>query len=392
MGKKQHLFVICTILIYIYSAYSVYSEKYSSFEAEALDMFPKKELLDKDSVLIEYSTDNFVFVTIKDSTYYEYALLRNGDDRYLFFEDVGPDKRRSFKTLSLDKNKKLVKNSDQYYNELRGWCKFNTYHPHYTVTSYKSEFKICSFWYFLFLISFFGSFLIQRKSRKVEHEKYIDYNYQLSDSARNAIKWICYVLSVLSLYILWYLYFDIWHLDAFFLTIPQFMIMYICFYFYIRNKWNDLNPDYKGTDNDKPSIHDSYLEQRKPSKSWNPIILIFDFLCQWFPGGQICLFGPLAIIGFPFYAAMYLLTCVRLFIIAPSIYTHCIFVFLISVFLCCILRIDKLYRRLRHKCIKKKNSPGPYGWGTIDYNRADTYGYDDAIKGMFDILAAMSGK
>lgn len=208
------------------------------------------------------------------------------------------------------------------------------------------------------------------KSARTKNEsKYYDYNYRISPTVKGLIGVIAILIAVLDIMFLWVVYCVNICADFTFILFFPIIVGYIILFFHLRSQIVTTDSDYKGTDQDHPSIHDSYVVQRKGKKSWNPIILVLDFIFQRYPSYTCTLFYPLHFWGSIFCAI------ISFIVVNDGFWegTYIIFYFLAFFFVCCFLRLDKLYRKIRHRYLKKHDLPGPYGWGTIDYHRSDTY-------------------
>jgi len=112
------------------------------------------------------------------------------------------------------------------------------------------------------------------------------------------------------------------------------------------------------TESKKRSVNDSYPIRRIGHVSRNPILFILDFLCLKIPYAKgMTVFIGIVIVHF----SLHLVTSWGWYK-DHGIESNWFFYSLAFIF----LRIDILYRWIRHRHFKKYNEPGPYGWGTLD--------------------------
>lgn len=202
-------------------------------------------------------------------------------------------------------------------------------------------------------------------------KKYDD--FFISDNIIHQIDSFAKTVLTFLTYALWVLYYYGRGMDFCFHFFFPFFILHIIDYYVIREKVNnEIEPAKDGIeDNVKHSIHDSYTIKERGKKSNNPILFILDYLFQWYPQRRVTLFFPLVVPALLLCPIPIFMGINRGTII--SIYTILATCLLCFIAICALFRFDKIYRRLRHKHFKKHNLPGPYGWGTLDYNRNESY-------------------
>lgn len=174
-------------------------------------------------------------------------------------------------------------------------------------------------------------------------------------------------------YFIWVLVAIYFQYDFFFTFIPQTFLYYVVVLYCNRKKQIALSDSYLGTDREHCSVNDSYKIKRNNQKSWNPIIALLDFFCQYYPGKKAPLLVPYLVFLMIPAAWCFFLSYIHNDRVPISKSTYAVVIIMSFVYLCSLFGIDRYYRQLRHSYFKKNDKAGPYGWGTLDYNRNDTY-------------------
>lgn len=214
----------------------------------------------------------------------------------------------------------------------------------------------------------YGKWALNKDDKPLDEDQQIIYNY-------------CYDFAVfaegvlfIALFFLWFIFFCLRGYDLFFLLLPPFFFYFTISFLVLResDEFKNEKKDNIIEKKEPESIHQSYAIQRKGKKSWNPIILILDFLYQRYPGRA----KETLVSHYAGYDFAFMITFGIFSLIFDRYYTEITILFLslwVIIFILSLFNFGNLYRHLRHKYIKKNNLPGPYGWGTIDYNCSESY-------------------
>lgn len=367
------LLCICSCLVFSSCAY------YSSIEADAIDAVEEEFRDDfwgtkaKD-VKVVYSTDQLCILDFyteglyyRDNQYYIYAKSKNGAfGRSGSFFSKGNPFENEFQRVS-DQDSISIFLQNTYDEALNRGRECESPMSSRKTIWFLSEAVIALLMGIILLIVYLAKKDKEDKKDLEIVKKYED--YMISDNVYNSIETFAMrVLKILP-YTLWLTYYYGRGMDFCFYFLLPFFFLYVYHYYDTRRRYDneEVNKESIKEESEKSSIHDSYKVKLQGKKSYNPILFILDYLFQWFPGEKNTLFLTIAI---P--AAFICPLPITLGIVNGthiSIYTYVISILLLFILICAILKIDKLYRRLRHKYFKKHNLPGPYGWGTLDYTR-----------------------
>lgn len=387
--KTQYLTITTLVVLYLLAAASFYLDGFSSIEREAIETLPQvtNRNPDKNSINVEYCSANFCYITFTEyGLRFDYGYLKHAGKILYSLENY----QNSYRHFGLDNQCNEKKGSEQYYSELESWVRRGgTIIYNGDVSLKQNAFFRSNVIFFIFIICWILTLTNSPKKTEIVQNKYCDYEKDYSSKVWKVIRVVSYILMIITFYVLWVNWTMYYKYDMPVVFMPQIFIYYILVYYLIRDHINEIDPNYMGTDGNNPSIHDSYIIQKKGHKSLNPILFVLDYLFQYCPAVKDSLFFPLTFCLFPLYFSLYILTFVGLWNDSLSLPSHLMMLFIIFVNGCRFLYLDKLYRRYRHKYYKKHDKPGVYGWGTIDYQRADTYRNDLSIASYIDYMQGL---
>lgn len=358
---------------------------YSSIDADAVNAAEEEfqddvfwgTAVDSAKVIYSSSTMSIVDIFVKGyphSHRYDYIYVKTEDGAF-GYSDSYYDKKYStgFKVQEIT-NPDSLKNYLQHISNYTVTCGDKIEKP---LSASKNIWFIVEL--LVAIIMLIVLWVVHRVKRNKESKKDLDVvkqyeDYLISDETLNFFDAIAAGILFLLPYVVWVTFYYGRGTDFCFHYLLPIFIYYIYNYYEVRKTVKDdiETENLNTTDESQPrSIHSSYPVKIKGVKSKNPIILLLDYIFQWYPKEKSTLFLPLAtpaVFICSFAIALGVVHGTKI-----SILTIIITGFLIFVAVCALFRLDKLYRRQRHKYIKKHNLPGPYGWGTIDYNRFETY-------------------